>query len=471
MIRKTVLLTVFVLMGSVLIVHQSNNVVATNERNWIIPGKDYTFGDGVHDGILFGPVYLRVNESDLITINWKSGTVPSNHFYAIIGTNAPAINYSGNWSQQMGSSITAMTSITNWFFNWNYFGSTTYWGSSPHSEWVRMGSNDLISIFFSSGGSPTQQTFNITIQREIPDLNVMNISIVNLTANLNALNASMNASINALNTTFTNALNATNNLLYLTNATITANLTGLWSSYIDNITATNNQIQSDYQALMDYTNQSFDTLMQNLNALDNYVRSLNTSYQENLSLIHAYMNFTNASINLLNSDLTLLNQKETNDTNSIIADLNALRNYTNRANDIMTGLINLTNSNASNRDNTLNDSIHELQTMTNNLTVRAGNIENQVNINKQTATTDLNAEINRLNDVIKTLTDNTNANATKLNNQIADAKKESINNTGLAIVFSFIAGMCITWAGIRIHGMEKTGKKKNDEYKPIDDDE
>jgi len=245
----------------------------------------------------------------------------------------------------------------------------------------------------------------------------------------------------------------------------------LWSSYLENLTATNNEMLSNYQNLMDYTNQSFDILMANLNELDAYTKALNTSYQNNLTLIHAYMAFTNASIQMLNDQLLLVADAEESDIAAVTADLGVLRNYTIRANDLLSGLLNMTDANSTVRDAALSSSIAELRAMTDNLTLRAETIEARAASDNQNQTGALNAQITRLQLLIDELQGQSRTNDTRLQKDISDAKKEGQGNLGLAVLLTFIAGICVTWLAITAHDRSNKEKRHPEEGRPKEEEE
>jgi hypothetical protein len=399
--RIAVLMVAMLTMGSLIII-VPNHVTAVNERKWIPLNQDINVGSG-YPGL---NGYIRVNVSDVLYINWTSGTIlfGQGPMDITVYPSTPIINCSDTFSG-FGSEIGGGGA---------YKLSYAYGQSSPQSAWLRVGSYDILDIW-TIVSTNSVQTLNFSVQREIPDIYAMNNSIANLTTNLN-----------------------------LVNVTITTNLSCLWKSYLENISYLDNKINWTYIDIM----YNVNNVREGLNYMDglilDYILMLNASYMENLSLIQAYMNFTNASINYLNAELTLLNQNETYDIASLIDNLNDLHNYTDKANNILSGFINMTDSNSSARDIMLNNSIRELQKMTVNLTDK-DNFQDVNNVYAiEVLGNSFNHKINDLNYMITNLTNWNEANTTKLNKQITDVKNQAYTNTLIAGIIGVALGAIIT---------------------------
>ena len=189
MIPRTVLIVALLITGSVMVLFPTQ-VNAVNERNWVVEGKDYTFGDSIHDGVLWGPLYLQANESDVITVNWKSGSTPGQYFSIIIGLDAPAYNYSDKWTEFTGG---PPMQPSGWCYQWEYQGKSADWGgSSPHSEWVRCSSSDILCLYEFSPYSVSQQTINITVTKGLSSFTEMTKDIANLTSELKSTKEQVN---------------------------------------------------------------------------------------------------------------------------------------------------------------------------------------------------------------------------------------------------------------------------------------
>jgi hypothetical protein len=147
---------------------------STTERDWIIPGQDYSVAGY---SVIFNE-WLKVSAFDNITINWKAGS-SSLHFNIYVFTSVMAVNYS-NFTE----------SVNAWQPQYDCIGYYQYvmdcYGNSPQSGWITPSGYGIWQVKVDAYvGTLSQQTINITIN---PDPNNPNARIDNLTSQISTIN-------------------------------------------------------------------------------------------------------------------------------------------------------------------------------------------------------------------------------------------------------------------------------------------
>lgn len=126
----------------------------TVEHEWWELGKDYVF-TGNPDAFYGGYKYVRVNNSDVLTVNWKSGNITTYPPYLYIYIYAiQVVNYSGladplnNFNRQLPTSYYSFC-----------IGNSS---SPPKCGWVRFGAPQVVKVEWWGVGA-INVTLNVTV--------------------------------------------------------------------------------------------------------------------------------------------------------------------------------------------------------------------------------------------------------------------------------------------------------------------
>jgi hypothetical protein len=281
-------------------------VEGATERTWLSLGTSYSVTTGYYSG------YLKVNSSDLVTVNIVSvNGNPTTHAYFF--TNGIAMNYTGT---EYDSSITLYYSYTIgttgynglvYGYDWEY----TQTLSSGQSAWITSSTDDAIFVVVTNTAQSGTPTFNITITPD-PAWESLNSKI----NNINSTVAGLNFTISTLNSTINN---------------LNASITNLTESLLTNLSRINASL-TDIQAYAAYLNGSVSNLTQsflaNLSIVNGALYDLNVTIQElrdyteelNLSL------WENLTVDLANvwTELVNLNMSEQIDITNMKAQIVAV---------------------------------------------------------------------------------------------------------------------------------------------------
>jgi hypothetical protein len=198
------LLAVFLVLGTCLTVAVQNSVGGdTVERDWIQPDTDITL-----EGRMYLQQYLRVNTSDMVTINLKNGTVPMFNYIMIgICTNHIFLNYSGvnrstpsigglcETNQVFGSPPYPMI-----YYAQNGNHSRELWApvSAPQNFWMTVASDDILMIFIITPQGDAKFTFNVTVSPDPNGVGAISRALSDRVAELTDMLDAANAQIGVL---------------------------------------------------------------------------------------------------------------------------------------------------------------------------------------------------------------------------------------------------------------------------------
>jgi hypothetical protein len=290
---KGAILAIVLVLGTCLIIQMPMKVKGdTIQLNWIKTDTDFKLGGGQSmDG------YLRVNESDVITVNWKDGFIAYGykvHIYICsfdIALNYNAINYSAAvtaglqvttslWSQ-LGFPYT-YAAVSN--DSSGHYDGLTNPLSSPQEFWIEVVRDVMLYISIDVAQTLGPQTFNVTVT---PDNNSINNQVKNLTNTVSVLNEivtdlfaelySTQAQINVLSDQLSQlTMNETSDyarleaLIQSIDSSLGQNITDLWTALSENDTDLMSQLVSNITNLTDQLSLLNSTLNHRISNIPKY---------------------------------------------------------------------------------------------------------------------------------------------------------------------------------------------------------
>jgi len=281
-------------------------VSAANERQpWLKLDTNLTAGSGGQFG-----GYLRVNASDVIIFNYISGQVNTSVFQLSYSTTNGAINWSSDLLEYVGySGFGPWINTASASYYWHY-GIEWSVGSTPKTEWIRVGASDIIYVKVSHTPNSNVK-YKITVIKGEPNINDMNTTLNNLQNQITDLSeniSNLQNQIIAL-TTQINTLNSTITTMNKTEQQMLVNITNLWKSY-DKLNASLNDIIKTVNDLNTSTSQNISRIEQNvtkikadINDIQNSIKRLSTN-KTDISKLQNQINQTVQEIENTDNNIT-----------------------------------------------------------------------------------------------------------------------------------------------------------------------
>lgn len=258
----------------------------TIEREWIKTDTDLILGGGQ-----YYTGYLKLNKSDVVTVNWKDGDVPDGpDLYVQIGiyTVGFATTYSGlNASKP---EIAGLGESGVGYFGFNYQARTVlrdalfYPIKSPQTFWMEVIVDQIIRIDFLVTKTLGSQTFNLTItpgndsaETQMKNLatavSELNETVTNLKNDLTTIKVKLDALENELSSL---AMNESLDIAYLL-------------SLIESLNTSLSQAMTKLEAAMASNDTVLiDRLATNITEISNQLSLLNNTINERISNIPIY---------------------------------------------------------------------------------------------------------------------------------------------------------------------------------------